>query len=173
LDNNLIVIYAIIIGVAVISTVIKRIRKANNQQQNYNKPTSSQQKTNYNKPQSTQPKSLEDILKTLLNEQKPVTKPVQQTHKTPVTSDKPLVKSTQEETFTTLETIEEEKYYGYDTELKYDKEEEDYDKTIDHHVHGLGFDITEEKMEEEANEWGDVDWRKAVITAEILRRPQY
>jgi hypothetical protein len=173
LDNNLIIIYAIIIGVAVLSSVIKRIKKANNPQQNYKKPVSTQTKTTYNKPKTTQPKSLEDILQTLLNEQKPVTKPVQQTHKEPVTSDKPPVKSTPGELFGSLETIEEEKYYGYDTELKYDKEVEDYDKMVDHHVHGPGFDITEEKVEEEVNEWANIDWRKAVITAEILKRPQY
>jgi hypothetical protein len=173
LDKTTIIIVALIIGFSVLSSVIKRIKKANTPQQNYKKPVQNQQQTTYNKPPQTQPKSLEDILKTLLNEQKPVTKPTQDTYKTPVNNDKPLVKSTPLEDGGTLETIEEEKYYGYDTELTYDKEEEDYDKMTDHRVHGAGFDLVEEKLEEEEDEWANIDWRKAVITAEILRRPQY
>ena len=173
MNRTTILIYALIVGVAVLSSVIKRIRKANNPPQHNKKPVNTQPKTTYNKPQHTKPKSLEDILQTLLNEQKPVTKPVKDTYKPPVVDDKPTVKSTTLEDGGSLETLEEEKYYGYDTELDYNDEDEDYDEMPDHHVHGAGFDAIEEKVMEEESEWANMDWRKAVITAEILRRPEY
>ncbi len=161
-----------IVGVAVLSTVIKRIRKANQGNTQYKKPLNTPPNTTYKSPQ-TQPKSLEDILQSLLGEQKSVIKPVPETYKEPVNNDKSLVKSTPLEDGGSLETIEEEKYYSLDTELEYDEEEEDYDRVTDHHVHEAGFDNVEEVVVEEENGWADIDWRKAVITAEILRRPEY
>lgn len=163
-----------------LSSVIKRIRKANNPPQNYKKPpVNTQPKTTYNKPQHTQPKSLEDILQTLLGEQKQVTKPVQQTQVPPIVADKQQTKFTTLEETTTLENIDqdhyvgEDKYYGLDTELSYEKEADDFDIIQDHRLHGAGFDKIEEPVVEEEDEWANIDWRKAVITAEILRRPQY
>ena len=73
-----------------------------------------------------------------------------------------------------LEEIEEEKYYGYDSELSYDEETKDYDQLADHHVHGKGFDAPVVVVEEEVpGEWADIDWKKAIVSAEILRRPEY
>jgi len=179
MDKTTILIYSLIVGVAVLSSVIKRIRKANNPPQNNKKPLSTQQKTTYNKPQNTQPKSLEDILQTLLNEKKPENKPVQQTQKPLVVADNQPTKFTTLENTSTLENIDEDhyagedKYYGQDTELSFEKEANEFEIVKDHRVHGKGFDDVVEEGGEDASEWANIDWRKAVITAEILRRPQY
>ncbi len=174
MDKYTYIIYFLIVAVAVIASIVKRIRKANsnsvNQQKQFQKPV---QQTTYQKPHSTQPKSLEDILQSLLNEQKGTQKTVPPPIQEPVKSDKGLVKSTTLETTETLENIEEEKYYGYDTELAYDEETEDYDLVQDHRNHSKGFDNEQIETEQEVGEWADIDWRKAVITAEILKRPEY
>lgn len=167
------IFYFIIVAVAVISSVIKRLKKANNQQ---NQPQSPVQKSNtstYQPPVSKQPKSLEDILQTLLNEQKTIQKTNPTGYTDTVKSDKDPVKSTTLEDIESLESIEEEKYYGFDSELAYNKEEEDYDNSTDHRLHGKGFDIEEVVEVEEEEVWANIDWRKAVISAEILRRPEY
>ncbi len=174
MNKYTIIIYALIVGAAVLSSVIKKIRKANNTNQNkpntnYNKPTN----TTYQKPPNTQPKSLEDILQSLLNEQKPKQTYAPQVEDRMVTTDKTEFKSTTLEDEATLEEAEKE-YYAQDTELSFDNEIEDYDEIADHHVHGAGFDQIEEVVEvEEEGEWADIDWRKAVISAEILKRPEY
>jgi hypothetical protein len=174
-------IWILIVAVAIISSVIKRINKASQSgSSNYKKPNQPQHKTTYNKPQHTQPKSLEDILQNLLGEQKPVKKPVEQTHQPPVIADKQPTKFTTLEETTTLENIDqdhyvgEDKYYDLDTELSYEEEDKkDFDYVKDHRLRGTGFNNTTQEIEEEENEWSNIDWRKAVITAEILRRPEY
>ena len=166
-------IYAIIVVIAVISSLYKKLKKSNTNVNNQKKPIPKQTTTQYNKPQSTQPKSLEDILQTLLNEQKPqkINPPKVQEQK--IFADKQPEKYTVTEDNKTLEKIEKE-YYNYDTELDYKEETVDYDKPVDHHVHGFGFDDIKNEIEiEEENEWADIDWRKAIITAEILKRPEY
>jgi hypothetical protein len=175
MNKSMILIWALIIGVAVISSVIKKLKKAANTGSsaqkktvtNYNQPTTN----TYQKPKHIQPKSLEDILDQLLNpHQTPVKKAVEQK----IEADKQPIKFTSLESSESLETIDEKKYYELDTELDYNKEMEDYDKPVDHHVHGAGFDpIKEETVVEEEGEWAHIDWRKAVISAEILRRPEY
>lgn len=174
MNKYTIIIYALIVGAAVLSSVIKKIRKTNNTNQNkpttnYNKPAN----TTYQKPPTTQPKSLEDILQSLLNEQKPQQTYAPQVEDRMVTTDKTEYKSTTLEDETALQEVEKE-YYAQDTELGFDNEIEDYDEMTDHHVHGAGFDKIEEVVEvEEDGEWADIDWRKAVISAEILKRPEY
>lgn len=168
--------YALIIAAAVISSVYKKFKKAssggNNQQK---KPVSSQQqpRQTYQQPKTTQPKTLEDILKSLMDETKPPVVKNPEVQKHLVSSDKEPVKSITSEDFTTLEKMEKT-YYAQDTELGYNSEMEDYDELTDHHVHGVGFDNIKEELEvEETDEWADIDWRKAVISAEILKRPEY
>jgi hypothetical protein len=174
-------IWILIVAVAIISSVIKRINKASQSgSSNYKKPNQPQHKTTYNKPQHTQPKSLEDILQNLLGEQKPAKKQVEQTLQPPIIADKQPTKFTTLEETTTLENIDqdhykgEDKYYGLDTELGYEEEDKkDFDYVKDHRVHRSGFDGGIKEITEEESEWSNIDWRKAVITAEILRRPEY
>jgi len=161
------------VAVAVISSVVKRMKKANNQQSQNNKQVNKPMGDPYRKPSTTQPKSLEDILQTLLNEQKPTQKTPPPVYQETFKADKELVNSTTLETTESLESIEEEKYYGFDSELAYDNEEVDFDKIVDHRNHGKGFDLESIAEIEEESEWTNVDWKKAVITAEILRRPEY
>jgi len=179
-----IIFYAIIVGVAILSSLLKKSKKKQNQQKTQYQP---KPKTNYQPPvqktytpppppTSTQPKSLEDILEGLLKQQNtPVVPPPQKVENTMV-SDKKEILSPPSVENASLEEVNEEKYYGFDTELEYDEEVEDYDRVEDHHVHGKGFDNIEEVLaepEEPAGEFAEIDWRKAVITAEILKRPNY
>lgn len=168
------IFYFIIVAIAIISSVVKRLKKGN-AQQNQSKIPAQKSSTNTNKsPGSQQPKSLEDILQSLLNEQKTTQKANPTGYMDTVKSDKEPVKSTTLEDAESLESIEEEKYYSFDSELAYNNEEEDYDNSADHRLHGKGFDIEEvEEVGEEQEDWSDIDWRKAVITAEVLRRPEY
>ncbi len=177
MNKTTLIIWALILGAAIISSVLKKKKKPTNTGSsgqkkpltNYNKPTT----TTYNKPQTTQPKSLEDILQSLLGEQKPQKFYPPKVEEQKVFTDKEPEKYTSYEDTSTLEKAEKE-YYSYDTELNYTEEVVDYDETSDHHVHGVGFDdIKEEVVEEQVSEWADIDWRKAIITAEILKRPEY
>lgn len=176
MNKYTIIIYALIVGAAVISSVYKKMKKASNGGNNQQKkPVSNYQqpKQTYQQPKTTQPKTLDDIIKSLMQETQPPVVKTPEVHKKLVSTDEGPVKSTTPEDFTTLEKMEKT-YYAQDTELSFDSEIEDYDELTDHHVHGVGFDnIKEEVMEEEKDEWADIDWRKAVISAEILRRPEY
>ncbi len=181
MNKTTLIIYGIIVGVAILSSILKKKKKTGNTYQNQQKKTftnTNQQTTTqqYKKPATTQPKSLEDILQSLLGEQK--TQPTFQ----PKQEEKMVFTDKDPKKYTTLEEVEsyeelekeETQYYSYDTELDYKEEIVDYDKTTDHRVHGAGFDdIMEEVQVEEVSEWQDIDWRKAIITAEILKRPEY
>jgi hypothetical protein len=166
-----IIIYAIIVGAAVLSSVLKKRKKAiGNVQVNREKPVTSE----FEKSKEAQPKTLEDILKGLLNEQKMVPANNPKPDQTLVHSDKQDYKSATFSDEGSLELMEEEKYYGYDTELSFDDETKDYDEVADHHVHGAGFDVVNQDLEdEEVGEWAEIDWKKAIVSAEILRRPDY
>ncbi len=108
-----------------------------------------------------------------MNETKPPVVKTPEVNKQMVSPDNELVKSTTLEDQKTFEKMEAS-YYAQNTELAFQSELEDYDEIADHHVHGAGFDeIAEGVVEEEKGEWDDIDWRKAVISAEILRRPEY
>lgn len=182
MNKTTIIIYAIIVGVAILSSILKKRKKSetttntgpkkiitNPDSYRDNQPTTSA----YKKPPATQPKSLEDILQNLLGGQQRVKTFAPEAEEEMVFPDK------QPQKYTTLEgpeSLEKQKveYYNYNTELEYKDEMVDYDKTTDHHVHGLGFDeIKEEVVVEVESEWANIDWRKAVITAEILKRPEY
>jgi hypothetical protein len=171
MNKYTIYVYAFIVAAAVLSSVVKRIRKANQGQAN--KPAGNLTTPQPPKKDYTQSKSLEDILKTLLNEEKPLAPVIPKAQEPKISSDKSLFKSPPLETDVALEEQEKE-YYAQDTELSFDNEIEDYDEIADHHVHGFGFDAVKAEEEvEEQDEWSDIDWRKAIVTAEILRRPQY
>lgn len=174
MNDNMVYIYLIIVAIAVISSLYKKFKqKGNTNTYNPKKQTPSQTTTQYNKPQSTQPKSLEEILQTLLNGNIPPKSYTPKVEYKEEFTDKPLVKLTTPEDSPSLEKAEKD-YYGYDTELEYNKETEDYDKTTDHRLHGVGFDnINEEPILEAESEWASMDWQKAIITAEILKRPEY
>jgi hypothetical protein len=172
MNKYTIYIYAFIVGAAVLSSVVRRIRKANQGTTNQ-KPVGKLTTQQPPKTGQTQPKSLEEILNTLLNENKPQVPQVPKVHEPQISSDKSLFKSPPLETDPALEE-QERQYYAQDTELSFDNEIEDYDEIADHHVHGFGFDVVKEEEEtENEEEWSDIDWRKAIVTAEILRRPQY
>lgn len=177
MNNTTVVVYAVIVGVAVLSSILKKRKKANtNTAPKKNVSFNQSTQIQYKKPASTQPKSLEDILQSLLGEQK-IQKPVapKMEEKLVFTDKEPNKYTTLEET-EALDTLEKEEvqYYGLDTELNYTEELVDYDKTTDHRLHGAGFDqIAENEEVEEESEWAVIDWRKAIITAEILKRPQY
>jgi|GEM_PF-6841716 len=48
------------------------------------------------------------------------------------------------------------------------------DDVADHHVHGKGFDQPRESPLAEVEQRFEIqDWRKAIIVAEILKRPEY
>jgi hypothetical protein len=167
MNKYTIIIYALIVGAAVLSSVLKKVRKAKGQSQG----TGTGQQ---NKAPNTQPKSLEDILQSLLNEQKGNNQPIPTPKTTEALDDNSEFKFNTSKEEASLEEIEEEKYYSFDTELKYDEEAEDYDQLADHHVHGKGFDAPVVVVEEEVTgEWADIDWKKAIVSAEILRRPEY
>jgi hypothetical protein len=176
MNKYTILIYALIVGAAVISSVYKKMKKASNQGNNQQKKpvsTYQQPKPNYQKPQSNQPKTLEDILKSLMDETKPPVVKAPEVHKQLVLSDKEPSKFTTLDESLAFEKIEKD-YYAQDTELGFDNDKKDYDELTDHHVHGAGFDDMNNMIEaEEKGEWDNVDWRKAVISAEILRRPEW
>lgn len=182
MNDYMVYVYIIIVAIAVISSFYKKFKqKSKTNTFNQNKQTTSQtttqynkpQSTPYNKPQSTQPKSLEDILQTILNGNNPQKVYTPKVEAKKEFADKPLITLTPPEDSQSLEKAEKD-YYGYDTELEYNKETEDYDKTTDHRLHGVGFDnIKEEPILEEESEWASMDWQKAIITAEILKRPEY
>lgn len=192
MNKYTIIIYAIIVGAAILSSILKKRKKsgtANNTGPkkiitNYNQPTTSI----YKKPSTTQPKTLEDILQNLLNgptPQKVVQPKVEEKmpdrtlHSDGVFTDKQPQKYTTLEDVESLESLEEldkqeVEYYNNDKELEYKDEMVDYDKTTDHRVHGAGFeDIKFDEPPEVESEWSNIDWRKAIITAEILKRHKY
>lgn len=167
MNKYTIIIYALIVGAAVLSSVLKKVRRANSQGQGTG---AGQQK----KAPNTQPKSLEDFLQSLLNEQKGNNRPIPSPKTAESLDDNSEFKFNTPAEEASLEEIEEEKYYGYDSELSYDEETKDYDQLADHHVHGKGFDAPVVVVEEEVpGEWADIDWKKAIVSAEILRRPEY
>lgn len=175
MNKTTIVIYAVIVGFAILSSVLKKRKKAagtGNQPRNQTSGTKPQPKA-YQQPNKTQPKSLEDILQSLLNEQKPV-KPEPKKEEQPTLEQESYENKYQPLETEFSDTFNEGEYYSYDTELEYDEEMEDYDNLEDHHLHGKGFDEPfDQEVVEEKGEWEDIDWRKAVITAEILKRPEY
>lgn len=175
MNKTTIIIYAVIVGFAILSSVLKKRKKAGagTQQPNKSFKAGNQSTGTYQQPKQTQPRSLEDILQSLLNEQNPVKTTPREVEETTTYSDNLEEKFKSLEDPVSLES-EEKEYYSYDTELEYDEETEDYDRLADHHVHGKGFDEEFEPVEvEERDEWEEIDWRKAVVTAEILKRPEY
>ena len=177
MNKYTIIIYVIIVGVAILSSIIKKAKKTGTTNNNipkktsvnYNQPTTS----TYKKPATTQPKSLEDILQSLLNEQKP------QKTVAPKVEEKMVLTDKQPQKFTTLDESqslekEEVQFFSSDEEYNYTDEMVEYDKTTDHRVHGGVFgELKIEEQVEVESEWANIDWRKAIITAEILKRPNY
>lgn len=177
MNNTTVIVYAVIVGVAILSSILKKRKKAGtNMPPKKNVGFNQTSQTQYKKPAPTQPKTLEDILQNLLGEQK-IQKPI-----TPKIEEKLVFTDKEPNKYTTLEDVEaldklekeEVQYYEMDTELNYTEEMVDYDKTTDHRLHGAGFDQISEVQEVEVeSEWANIDWRKAIITAEILKRPEY
>ena len=188
MSKTTIIIYAVIVGFAILSSLLKKKKKPLNKPGgtiqpptpvNYNKPTVTTQNptpVNYNKPASSQPKSLEELLQSILNEQKP-----QKTIPSPIKQPLVLPDKTENKSQTLVgndsfnEAITSS--LDADTELLYKNEMQDYDDNADHHVHGEGFDkeflLGKDQPAIEENEWIEMDWKKAIIASEILRRPQY
>jgi len=159
-----ILIYLAVGVFAIVYSIYKNQGKQKSQQKNqsqntYKKPVNHQ----VNKNKGNQPKSIEDIINTLLNDSKDtVGKEVKR---------EPVV----EQTYTDESSLElqsqEAQYYAQDTELKFNNETVDYDIENDHRMLE-NTEIGSVQVEKESD-WVKTDWGKAVILAEVLQRPKY